>query len=59
MCENAHLASGVNDVTVIFYAFIGYAFRKGVFDGWIVWIDKMVLDELYDKRRFACCVRSG
>jgi hypothetical protein len=55
MHENAYLASGVDDVTVIFYASISYAFRKGAFDGWVVCIDKMVLNELYDKRRFACC----
>ena len=52
--EMAHLASGVNDVTVVFYASIDYALGKCAFDSWKVWLDEMVLDELYDKRRLAC-----
>lgn len=50
----AHLASGIDDVTVVFYTSVDHAFRKGAFDGWKVWLDEMVLDELYDKRRFTC-----
>jgi hypothetical protein len=50
--DMAHLASGVDDVTVVFYTSIDYTFRKGAFDGWKVWLDEMVLNELYDERRF-------
>jgi hypothetical protein len=57
--EMAHLASGVDDVTVIFYASIDHTFRKGAFNGWKVRLDEMVLDKLYDKRRFACCTEAG
>jgi hypothetical protein len=53
--ENRHLASGVDDVTVVFYASIDYTFRKGAFNSRKVWLDEVVLDELYDQRRLACC----
>lgn len=44
------LTSGVDDVTVVFYAFVDDGFREGALDGGVVRVYEVVFYELYDER---------
>jgi hypothetical protein len=48
--RHTDLTGGVDDVAVIVDTVVVDALREGVLDCWVIRLDEMVLDELYDER---------
>jgi hypothetical protein len=48
--RHTDLTGGVDDVAVIVDTVVVDALREGILDCWVIRLDEMVLDELYDER---------
>lgn len=48
------LTSGVDDVTIVFYALVEDSFREGALDGGVVRLYEVIFYELYDEGGLSC-----
>ena len=50
----SYLACSINDITLVLHVITLNSFRESAFDGRVVVLYEVVLDELNDERRLSC-----